>query len=181
MREPANILPVAKIVKSFGDDGRVVIRLSSQTKSDIKTKEPVFIYFDGLPVPFFIESITPKGNNQILVKFNGIDNWQSSEEICGELLYIERKAKKGSKQLSSEVDDLDSLIGYAIISFDNKFKGEVSNFYEYPNNPCLGVKILYNGTTGEEKLLPLVEEFIVSVNTRKREIVVKVPEGLFDI
>jgi 16S rRNA processing protein RimM len=181
MREPANMLPVARIVKSFGDDGRVLIRLSSQTKSDIKTKDPVFIFFDELPVPFFILEMQPKGNNQILVRIEGIENWQQSEEICGEIVYVERKSKKNTNSKQDSPEEGDDLIGYKIKSFDNSFEGEVSNFYDFANNPCLGVQILENECKGEEKLIPLAQEFIVSVNTSKREIVVKVPEGLFNI
>lgn len=176
MLAAAKILPVARIVKSFGDDGRVIIRLSSDTKSDIKTKEPVFIYFDGLPVPFYIENTVQKGINQIIAKFEGIDTWQESEEICGELLYIENKLNKKSAVESNVIDYTKEFIGYSIVSFDNSFTGEVSNFYDYANNPCLGVKILK-----EEKLLPLVDEFIISINTLKREIIVSIPKGLFDL
>lgn len=181
MLEPANMLPVARIVKSFGDDGRVVIRLSSLTKNDMKTKDPVFIYFDGLPVPFFIIEILPKGNNQILARIEGIETWQQSEEICGELIYIKKKGKKVSASSNVETPEADDLTGYKIKSADNSFYGEVTNFYDFANNPCLGVKIVTDNLLGDEKLIPLVDEFIVSVNTRKREIVVNVPEGLFDI
>ena len=57
MRKVADmdLLPVAQIVKSYDVNGEVMIRMTSGILDDYNfKKEPVFIYFDGLPVPFFI-------------------------------------------------------------------------------------------------------------------------------
>ena len=49
------MLPIAKILKSDGTDGGLLIsERGVDFFSDIDRKEPVFIEFDGLPVPFFI-------------------------------------------------------------------------------------------------------------------------------
>ena len=60
MQKSANILlPVAKVLKSFGTDGGVILRYNDQAPDGFSLKEPVFIYFDGLPVPFFISHLQP--------------------------------------------------------------------------------------------------------------------------
>jgi ribosomal 30S subunit maturation factor RimM len=57
--------------------------------------------------------------------------------------------------------------------------GVVKCFYDYPNNPCLG--ILKSGNQSGETLLPLHEDFILNFDSQKKEIVVELPEGLLDI
>ena len=53
-----NLRQIAQVLKSNGTDGEVAISFRDIAPEDISTEEPVFIYFDGLPVPFFIESFT---------------------------------------------------------------------------------------------------------------------------
>ena len=59
------MLPVAKVVKSFGTDGGLLV--SSNVDLDtLDFQGPVFIVFDGLQVPFFILDYQPRGNRAAL-------------------------------------------------------------------------------------------------------------------
>ena len=51
------MLQIAQVLKSNGTDGELVMSFREIAPEDINLKEPVFIVFDGLPVPFFIESL----------------------------------------------------------------------------------------------------------------------------
>ncbi|MEN6618263.1 MAG: ribosome maturation factor RimM [Rikenellaceae bacterium] len=176
MKKSANILlPVAKVLKPFGTKGELIIRYSPEAQEDIDKKKPVFIYYDGLPVPFFVESIQDRATNQALVKLEGIYSESLAGEIVGELIYIEKKTKKSkSKNFSPE-----DLIGYSIIDLDGTPLGIVIEFYDYPNNPCLGVKKL--NEDNQEQLLPLNEEFIVDLDNETQILKVSLAKGLFDL
>ncbi len=184
MLQMANMLPVARVVKSSGDKGRVIIRLAEDARVGINVEEPVFIVFDGLPVPFFIEESESKGSSQLTVKLEGIDNSDLSEEIKGAIIYVE-KGDKGRKQrgrskqtpdTGNREGDID-VIGYSVSDIKIDFRGVVSALYDYPGNPCIGI----TGEDGRERLLPLAADFIVSVNNRKREILIETPDGLLDL
>ena len=45
---------VAQVLKSNGTDGELVMGFREIAPEDINLQEPVFIVFDGLPVPFYI-------------------------------------------------------------------------------------------------------------------------------
>ena len=62
---------VAQVLKSNGTDGELVLGFRDIAPDDINLNEPVFIVFDGLPVPFFIESFTKRGNSKALVRLTG--------------------------------------------------------------------------------------------------------------
>ena len=49
------MLKIAKVLKSNGTEGEIVISFLGILPEDIDTTEPVFIFFDGLPVPFYFE------------------------------------------------------------------------------------------------------------------------------
>ena len=47
--------PIAKVLKSYGSEGEVLIGFRALLPEDIDQEEPVFVEFDGIPVPFFFE------------------------------------------------------------------------------------------------------------------------------
>jgi len=166
-------LPVARIVKSFGSNGEVIIRYSPKFDKDIDTKEPVFIYFDGLPVPFFIVSTKDRGKTDSLVQFRTITDQKAAEEIIGEYLYIEPVEAETDEQIADTV-----IIGYTVKDKQLGTIGTISDIYYYPNNPCLAIT---SRNTQEELLLPIHEDLISSIDHSKKLIEVIVPNGLFDL
>ena len=80
---------IAQVLKSNGTDGELVMSFREIAPEDINLKEPVFIYFDGLPVPFFFESFHKRGNSKALVHLTDIRSQEDVEEIAGKAVYIE--------------------------------------------------------------------------------------------
>ena len=128
---------------------------------DLTSEEPVFIAFDGLPVPFFIESATAKGKRWI-VKLEGIDSLTEAEELVGREAWFENE----------EEEDEDSLIGLQVRdSRSRRLVGEIVDCNDY------GGSLVITVDTGEgEVLLPLHEELIVSIH--EETITLDIPEGL---
>ena len=115
MRNTADmdLLPVAQIVKSYDVNGEVVIRMTSSILDDYNfKKEPVYIFFDGLPVPFYIESFTKRGNTKALVRLTDICSQEDVEEIAGKAVYIE---EDNLPEMSLEEDGYAALIGWTLL------------------------------------------------------------------
>lgn len=170
-----NLLPVAKVIKSFGTKGEMLIRYSPRFKGEIDEKRPVFINYDGLPVPFFIESISSKGSDQALVKLEGICNEPQIAEVVGEFIYIE------SDQIQEEDQEQgpSQFIGYTLADETGNLIGTIREFYNYPGNPCFGIS--RNDKKGDELLLPIHEEIIVAINDKSKKITARIPEGLLEL
>ena len=153
-----------KILKSWGTDGKVVISLVSSDSGDLEIDEPVFITFDGLPVPFFVESVEYKGNRRI-VKFQDVDTAQAAEELVGREAVIDR---------DEECDDEPSLEGMSVIdSSTGEEVGKITAFDDFAGNTC--ITVVHNG---EEILLPLHEDLICSIDEQRGTITLTIPEGL---
>ena len=84
MSEGIELIQIARIVKSNGTDGELLASFRDVMPEDIDIQEPVFIYSDGLPVPFFIEKIVPKGRDKALLRLAGSAGMQ---RLSGSRLY----------------------------------------------------------------------------------------------
>ncbi|MGM9736136.1 MAG: ribosome maturation factor RimM [Candidatus Cryptobacteroides sp.] len=172
---------IASVLKSNGIEGEIVLGFRSFDPEDIDLEEPVFIIFDGLPVPFFIESIVRRGNSKALVHMTDIRTFEDAEELVGKAVYV-RTASLGETSL--EEDGFEALIGWTLLrpvgdesgsgeADEVEEIGEITDFIDIPGNPCLEVQ-----TKNGAAMIPLHEDLILSVDPEYREIIISVPEGL---
>lgn len=161
-----NLLKIAQVLKSNGTDGELVLGFRDISPEDIDLKEPVFIYFDGLPVPFFIDSFVPRGNSKALVRLTDICCLEDAEEISGRAVYIKENA------IGHEADDI-SLIGWTLCDGCHNEVGIISDFFDIPGNPCIEV-----GTISGTAMIPLHEDLVISADEESRILVMNIPEGL---
>ena len=179
-----NLQQVAQVLKSNGTDGELVLGFREIAPEDINLKEPVFIYFDGLPVPFFIETFSKRGQTKALVRLTDIRSQEDVEEIAGKAVYIEEDQLP---EMSIEEDGYAALVGWTVLvpesgSIEEGLDmedctfievGEISDFMDIPNNPCIEVE-----TKNGAVIIPLHEDFIISLDPEYQEIIMTVPEGL---
>ena len=198
-----NLQQVAQVLKSNGTDGELVMGFREIAPEDINLNEPVFIVFDGLPVPFFIESFTKRGNTKALVRLTDICSMEDVEEIAGKAVYIEEDSLP---EMTLEEDGYAALVGWMVLTPEmpdqvghdedqtgndedqvgndedviagltgNLYEvGEITDFIDIPNNPCIEVE-----TENGAVMIPLHEDLILSVDPEYQEIIMQIPAGLF--
>lgn len=161
---------VARVAKSYHTDGEVVIKITSPFFDYLKKKDPLFILFNGLPVPFFITEINKRGNSGAVVRFSTVRDFEHSEELVGKDIYMDSlNLPKGvQKELAAE-NLQKTIIGFRLFDEEKRYIGEITDYIEYPNNSCIEVC----GT-----LLPLHEDLITDVDIEGRTITMKIPAGL---
>lgn len=155
---------IGRVIKSNGTEGDVLVRFSDLLPEEVK--EPVYIYFDGLPVPFFIESAQERGSKAIL-HLTGIHSLEDAEEIVGRDIY----ALDEDYEYEDE-DELD-VIGWRMEDEDGSFVGVIEDIEDIPGNICLCVN---NG--GNMVLVPFHEDLLVSIDPDSKTIVMNIPKGL---
>ncbi len=170
---------VAQVLKSNGTDGELVLSFREIAPEDINLSEPVFIIFDGLPVPFFIESFTKRGNSKALVRLTDICSQEDVDEIAGKAVYVDDSQ---IPEMSLEEDGFAALVGWMLLTpaddqADDDMElyevGEITEFIDIPNNPCIEVE-----TENGAVMIPLHEDFIMSVDPEYKEIIMQIPAGL---
>ena len=173
-----NLQQVAQVLKSNGTDGELVMGFREIAPEDINLNEPVFIIFDGLPVPFYIESFAKRGNTKALVRLTDICSMEDVEEIAGKPVYIEAD---NLPEMSLEEDGYAALVGWMVLTPENADDmdsdlyevGEITDFIDIPNNPCIEVE-----TENGAIMIPLHEDLILSLDPEYQEIIMQIPAGL---
>ena len=166
---------VAQVLKSNGTDGELVMGFREIAPEDINLQEPVFIIFDGLPVPFFIESFAKRGNTKALVHLTDICSMEDVEEIAGKAVYV---SAENMPEMSLEEDGYAALVGWFVLTPSEDESelyevGEITDFMDIPNNPCIEVE-----TENGAVIIPLHEDFILSLDPENQEIIMQIPAGL---
>ena len=174
-----NLQQIAQVLKSNGTDGELVMGFREIAPEDINLNEPVFIIFDGLPVPFYIESFAKRGNTKALIRLTDICSMEDVEEIAGKPVYIEAD---NLPEMSLEEDGYAALVGWMVLTPENADDmdsdlyevGEITDFIDIPNNPCIEVE-----TENGAIMIPLHEDLILSLDPEYQEIIMQIPAGLF--
>ncbi len=157
------MLRVGQVLKSNGTDGELLMSFFDIAPEDIDREEPVFIYFDGLPVPFYFDSFKPRGTGRALVRLTGIRNLQDADELAGSAVYADY----------FEEEDEESFIGWTIRDAAGRTVGTAAEYEDIPGNLCLWVD-----TEKGQVLLPLHEDLILAADAKRRILTLEIPEGL---
>jgi len=160
------LLQIAKVLKSNGTDGGLLVGFRDIDPDEISLGEPVFIYFDGLPVPFFISSLKARGNGRAVVYLNDVHNLEDAEELVGASVWAECEEEE------AEGEGLGDLAGWTLVG-----AGRIVGLLDIPANPCLEVETK-NGTS---VLVPFHEDLILSADPDRRELEMEIPEGLLSL
>ena len=170
---------IARILKSNGTDGEVLMTFLGMDPEEINPKEPVFVEFDGLPVPFFFESFTRRGTGRALVHLTGVRSLADADELAGRDVYVE----------APEEEDGEDIIGWTVLDATGATVGTVRDYEDIPGNLCIWVeRDSTDKPWNDEKkdaqekahevLLPLHDDLILEVNPDTRTIMLEIPDGL---
>ena len=166
MTPTANLQKIAKVLKSNGTDGELLVSFFAMDPENLEISEPVFILFDGLPVPFFVQSLRRRGQNKALVHLNGIFDLKDCEEVCGKDIYLPADAEAAYGE-----GDFSFLVGWELRDA-GKSLGRIADFVDIPGNPCLELE--------DGRLVPLHEDFITAVDEDSAVVEMELPSGLLD-
>lgn len=175
-----DLLPVAQIVKSYNTTGEVVLKLTGSLLEDYNTKEPVFIYFDELPVPFFIETFRTRGTSGAIVKFGTVNDLRHSEELVKKEIFIPAASLDEESLQDASREDMGAFLkGVKVFDQHNVRAGVISGYFDYPNNPC--IEITAEDPEKEPYLVPFNEELVIKFDARKKILRLHIPAGLSDL
>lgn len=166
--------PVAQVLKSYGTLGEVLISFYPSMPEEIDLNEPIFLYFEGLSVPFFIESFNLKGSNKALLKLEDIESLEEAEEIAGQKVYM---AFEDSSSYEDEDDDeyttALSYKGWTLLKDSSDAPaiavGIISGVSDFNGNICLEI--------GDD-LYPYHSDLVTAADPEKKTLTLRIPEGL---
>lgn len=109
-----------------------------------------------------------------IVALEGIETMNAAEELAGVELRIDPVALQPLPLGSFYQHD---LVGCAVETFEGIAIGSVTSV----DGSGVGSRLVVQGQSGREILIPLAEEIVVGVHLAARKIVVQPPDGLLDL
>ena len=154
-----NAEAVARVSKTFGQNGELTLNLYDSFPQDFNPSEPLFVVIDKLAVPLFCDRFERRGKTNALATFADIDSARRAEEFIGRELYLEHEDDENDEFY------LEDLIGFRVRI--GTLKGEITDYYDSEANPLFEVEI-----GGKRILVPAVEEFIAGIDFEGRTVTV---------
>ena len=168
-----NYRSIGKFTKLHGYNGEVILCSEGIFQKKIEKTEWVFLYLDGLPVPFFVSSFYLRTDTTAIIKLEDIDSSDEMQKYVGlevNIIDLAPTSRKKRKSNSLEVE------GYKVLDKTYGEIGVAKTVINYSKNFLLQV---FKGET--EILIPVQEEIILDIDDKSKTIHVNIPEGLLDI
>jgi 16S rRNA processing protein RimM len=167
-----NIL-LGRITKVSGYEGAVAVKIEKNFTENIPPMESVFLEIEGRPVPFFISGLEYSGADILKISFEGYPSSKKIGEFIGCRVFLTNDILEDNNQNT----DNRILIDYTVYTREGNPIGLVSDIIS--NNG----QWLLNLLSSDRKsiLIPFHEDFVISIDERKKEVVMDIPDGLLDI
>jgi len=164
-------LTIGRIRRVHGRRGEVAVEILTDFPDRFQAGESVLLS-NGTGVETRSVEASRFHKGRMIVKFAGIDSIPAAEELEGRWVQVPNSARR---TLPPRVVYLSDLIGCTVRE-DGEILGTVEAVEE------TGAGLLLQVRTAEgELLVPFAEEICQTVDVRKREILVRLPEGLKDL
>ena len=168
----AGFIEVGYIQRTHGIKGELQASWDDSLNVDPQNFESVFVEIDGIPIPFFISIIKHRSLEKIIFKLDGVDDLPSAEELVGHKILLL------SEQVPEDDEiELKDLVGFTIVSKDNKIVGVIENYEEFNLNSIYYVKTPSNA----QIIVPAVEDLVIEVDVDAKIVTMEIPEGLVDL
>lgn len=177
MIQKSDLLEIGKFQKTHALQGELNAILDVE-EDYVEAGHPFIVEVEGIPVPFYPESIRPKGNTSYLVKLAGIDTQEKAQEFVNDSIYGLRKDladyfESDPEEMVTESD----LLGAQVVDDE---KGEIG-ILTHVDTSTPNTLLIVETPSGEEVFIPYVDEFIQSYDPERKVIHVSLPEGLAEI
>ena len=167
-----NYCSIGKLVATFGVQGNLILKHHLGKKTALKGLETVFIEDkkDEL-LPYFVESIKIKSDDELYLKIDGINTKQSAQKLVQKQVWLVEEEFHKYAGKSAPI----SLLGFHMVQ-DEEDLGEILEVIEQPHQLLCRIE-----WKGKEALIPIHEETLLKIDKKKKIVLVKLPDGLLDV
>ncbi|MEN3046598.1 MAG: hypothetical protein ABDH49_06425 [Candidatus Hydrothermales bacterium] len=150
-------VPVLKIQKSYGRDGKVLAKLLVEDESLLQKFKDFYLIYKGGERHFQLESFERRGGKSYILSFKNIDSKDRAEALKGGLLYL-----KVSPETKEQIEELSNFKVYDI---SLGYLGVVSFVEETKFLKRIYVK---SDKNNEEYIIPWVDKYVKEINEKEK-------------
>jgi 16S rRNA processing protein RimM len=160
------------IRKTQGFNGNVILAVNSGDAEDFLQSKYLFLNMDGSMVPFYVEEFSAEGT-QAVITFEDVTTHEAAVALVSKKVFLPNNELPIS---ATETDDLKSIIGYTILDIEKGVLGFVKDIAETP-----GQLMIFFDYASTEAMLPVNDQTVLKIIRRKKEVHVRIPEGLLEV
>ncbi len=166
------LIKIGKVSKAKGLKGHVQAFIDPEFVLRLKKVKTLYIKLKEANIPYFVDEYEMADTGHSLFLFDGINDRTKAETLHGKEIYTEDTNIKKQKKF----DNLDYLIGYQVTDFKIGFIGLVDEVFDLPSHPI--IHVYYNDKL---VMIPLVNDYNLDINDRKKTINLLLPDGMMDL
>ncbi|MCH5231515.1 MAG: 16S rRNA processing protein RimM [Muribaculaceae bacterium] len=169
------IIPIGKFQKTHALKGELNM-ISDIDVEYFKEGNPLILETDGILVPFYAETIRPKGSTSYLVKLQGVDSEEMASEFVNKEIFM--LFKDSEEWLEEDPEDTEYYVGFQIVKADT---GEEIGVVESVEDSTVNVLFIIKSPEGKEIYLPANQDFVEEIDEEHKLIRMNLPEGLLEL
>jgi len=163
---------IGKLVATHGLNGELVLKHELGKKTSLKGLQTIFIEErKNSFLPWFIENARIKNDQEVFLKLEGVITKEAAIKLTQKEVWFREADLKKFAAKSSPVN----LLGYTIINKKDSL-GEILEVIEQAHQMLCRIEI-----NKKEVLIPLNENTLQKIDHKKKEVNVRLPEGLLEI
>lgn len=159
--------------KTHGVKGELKFFVEDPFFDLIFEKNRVFLDIKGVKVPYFIKEI--RGADGHIIHFEDVPNREAALLLQSRKMFLPASEIPADLELEPETLEYAGLTGFLLVDAQAGPIGSIEAVLEMPQQEMALVRY-----KGRETLIPLNAHFIKSVDTKRREVLVDLPDGLLD-
>lgn len=168
-----DVYRIGRIGKPHGVGGELSFAFDDDV-FDRCDAEYLVLDIDGILVPFFMESYRFNSGTTALVKFCDIDSQERARDLTGCAVYFPRS-------LSDATDDEVTWAEIAGFTLIDENSGQTVGTIRSVDSSTANLLFEVDSPEGEDMLIPANEDLIDSFDVERREVRMRLPEGLLDL
>jgi len=164
---------LGKIVKKYSFKGELILKLDTDQPEIYENLNAIFIDIDNNLVPYFIEKSLFQKGNHMRIQFEDVYSEKEAEILLKREAYLPMDLLpklKGNQFYYHEIQ------GFALEDIQFGHIGTIDSINDASAQPLFVVS-----TEKGEILIPMVDDFIKSIDRKGKKILISTPEGLIDM
>ncbi len=172
MLQTSDFVNIGSLTRPHGVHGELNLMIYDQFLIESLQPKFFFLMLNGGLVPYASGVVRKKGQQSYLVLLTDVATEAKAKLLVGSEVYVSPADLHEDETTVTPP----ALVGYMAIDVRFGKIGTISDIMDIAKNPLFQID-----SNGKEVLIPIVDEFIIKVDKKKREITLKTPEGLIEM
>src|ERR1700730_17953280 len=163
---------IGKIVSGFGLKGEMIIQHHLGKKIAVSKIKVIFLEQKKEELlPYFVETVRKKGDDELYLKLEGIDSKEAASKYLRREVWMKEEEIHAHTQKNNPI----GWVGYRVLD-QGKDLGPILEVIEQPHQVLCRLEI-----DAKEVLIPINEQTLQKIDHKTKALLLTLPDGLLEV